>query len=524
MSRIAMPRYQHNIVRTRDESLGSRRRFLAALTVMTASFCVPTVVVDAAEQNDRVAIAVSAERDLMRVRMEMDVKGNVNVPSDSLISRKSELTLPIESTAVLDYEERYRRPIDADPSSEITAIERYYHEAHSTRKLNRSASDFRLRESVRHTHVRRDSLPETIYAVDDYFTHEELGLLRVPVSSVAVDQLLPRDTVAVGDKHRPSCATLASVLNLTSVETSTVSMRVMDIDAAKVKFELSGKVVGSVEGVPTSLHTVGKLTFDRRIGTTTWLAMAVHETREIGKAEPGFDVAATIKMVRQPMPKTVALPVTPDAMAIETEIPQDRLYIDLQSDKVAVSAIMDRRWRMMADLSGNAMMRMIENDRSIAQCNLRPLARLEPGKQWTLEAFQADVRRTLGKELDDLVEADQRVSASGLRVLRIAAHGRVEGVPIQWIMLHFSDDSGRRVLATFTMSSDSSEAFVGADVQLADSLRLLQTDDAATSQTTANRSDNAEIGGADAQVANASRDRNSSDLRDNEVQSASDVR
>ena len=447
----------------------TRRSFLIATTGLAVAAVSPSQIKAA----EAVNIKRSTKQDLMRVRIEMSVKGNVNVPADPLVSQKSEVTLPIQSDAVFDYEERYRRPQGADPRSIVTAIERYYHEAHSTSRVNRTDSKIELRESVKQTQVRRDSLPETVYSVEDYFTDEEIQLLRVPVSSVSIDELLPSSAVSVGASFKPETDALASVLNLSLIQTNEVKAIVTAIDDDTIKFQLNGKVLGDVEGVPTSIELVGKLNFDRSGGYCNWLAIAVHEMRDIGKAEPGFDVSATIKMVRQPLPKTVALPAKPAKMAITTAIPEDRLYVDLRSERVGVSVVMDRRWRMMSDVAGSCVMRMIDNDRSIAQCNLKPLAGLTAGKQWTLDAFQADVRQTVGEDLTQLIEADQRVSASGLRVLRVVAHGAVQGVPIQWVMLHFSDDSGRRVLATFTMSGDMINSFAGADIQLADSLRLL---------------------------------------------------
>lgn len=488
-------------------SVVARRSFLAMVAAATVTSCVASTTANAAGTGEAITIVPDGGHDVMRVRIEMDVKGNVNVPTDPLVSRKSKITLPIESDAVLDYEERYRRPVGAQDNSTVTAIERYYHEAHSKSKLNRSKSELQLRDSVRQTQVRRDTLPEVVYGVEDYFTNDELSLLKVPVASSALDQILPTQAIRVGDKYQPSKDALTSILNLTSVEASTVVVEVTDIDASHVKFQLRGKVDGSVDGVPTMIKTVGKLTFDREQSVCSWLAMAVHETREIGKAVPGFDVAATIKMIRKPMPRVVALPTEPAVMEIEGQIPQDRLYVDLQSKFVGVSTVMDRRWRMMSDLNGNAMMRMIQNDQSIAQCNLRPLAKLQPGEQWTLEAFQKDIQLTLGNDLNELIEADQRVSAAGLRVLRVTAHGQVQGVPIQWIMLHFSNDNGRRVLATFTMSGDSIDAFAGSDIQLADSLSFLDTQSGRQAEA------------ADAEVATKR-----SYVGDKEVQSASDLR
>jgi hypothetical protein len=269
--------------------------------------------------------------------------------------------------------------------------------------------------------------------------------------------------------------------------------------------------------VPTIVRTIGKLTFDRLAGTCTWLAMAVHETREISKAEPGFDVAATIKMIRKPLRSPIALASDPPALDITGPIPSHRLYVDLRSRHVGVSALMDRQWRIMNDVPGAAMMRMIDHDRSIAQCDFRVLPSLEPGKQWTLEAFQADVKQTLGEQLTDLLEADQRVSESGLRVLRVTAKGAVQGVPIQWVMLHFSDDSGHRVLATFTMEGQHVAAFAGSDVQLASSLSFIQSPRPSEEELTLTPA-------ADKSDASRVARRNPGEDSANQVQSASDLR
>ncbi len=423
---------------------------------------------------------------LFRVRMELDLEGNVNVPSNALVSRKSETKLPIKSDAIFDYEERFRRPADADLRSEITTSERYYHEAKSTSRLSRRDQTATLRDSVRHAIVRRDMLPEVVYGVDDYLTQHEVDLLKVPASSIMVDSVLPKDAVTQGTQYAVDQQALVSLLNLASIQESDVLGEVVEITPEAVKLQLRGKVSGTTDGVPTVVRVVGKLTFDRQLATTTWLAMALHETREIGKAEPGFDIAATIKMIRKPLDKPIALPATPAAVAITEPIPQDRMLVELASREIGLTTLMDRRWRIMSDVPGSAMMRMIENDRSIAQCDFRPLADLKPGQQWTLEAFQADVRRTLGERLSQLVEGDERLSDSGLRVLRITAAGSVQGVGVQWVMLHFSDDSGRRILATFTMDSASVDAFAGSDVQLANSLRMTAKQPAAAAGTVKN--------------------------------------
>jgi hypothetical protein len=329
-----------------------------------------------------------------------------------------------------------------------------------------------LRDVVKNTTVRRETLPEVLYANEDYFTRDELDLLRLPVSSIGIDHLLPSGVVSEGTKYRPKPEAVASAFNMTSVDASEIEAEVVSLTDREAKIHFRGNADGSVDGVPTIHRIVGKLTFDRTIGVCTWLAMAVHETRDIGIAEPGFDVAATIKMLRKPMDTPVGLEKTLPTIDITGPIPQDRLYVDLHSDRIGFDALMNRDWRMMSDVPGSAMMRMVRHDRSVAQCDFRGLPSLEPGKQWTLEAFSEDVKQTLGDQVTDLIDADERVSPIGLRVLRVSAAGSVQGVPIHWVLMHFSDDSGRRMQATFTLEADHLDDFAGSDLQLASSLRL----------------------------------------------------
>lgn len=458
-----------------------------------------------------------AAGNLFRVRMEIEVEGNVNVSKNPLVSRTSDRKLPLQSKALFDYEERYDRASGiAGEETRITSMDRYYHEARNQSRLNRAEQTSQLRQLVRETTVRRETLPEVIYAVDDYFDRDELELLRAPACSAALEELLPTVAVELGSRYQPTPEAMASLLNLTAVDASDVEAEVVSISDEEARIQFRGQVDGSVEGVPTVIRAIGKLTFDRAAGSCNWLALAIHETREIGKAEPGFDVAATIRMVRKPLQAPQALSSPSARPEPVGPIPEDRLHVDLRSQEVGLRVLMDRRWRMMSDVAGAAMMRMIDNDRSIAQCDFRSLARLEPGQQWTLEAFQADVKRTLGEQLSDLVEADERVSESGLRVLRVVAHGAVQGVPIQWVTLHFSDDSGRRVLATFTMEGKNVPSFAGADLQLASSLRLAEPEQQQAREVAAAPADAA--GAARAAKANLRGD------ADPQVQSASDRR
>lgn len=471
-----------------------RRQFLlaAAGVASTPLLVAPLWADDQSEASDPITLRPN-QHQIYRVRIELEIEGNVNVPKNPLVSSKSDVKLPIRSDALFEYEERFHRATANDQTGVVPLLERYYYQAESTSELNRSRKSTSLRDSVRSTLVRRESLPEVVYAIDDSFQRDELELLRTPVCSPAVDQLLPATAIQAGDQYTPSSAVMMSLLNLTAVHSTDVSVEVVSITASDARLQFRGDVQGSVEGIPTTVRLAGKLTFDRQQATCSWLAMAIHETREAGKAEPGFDVAGTIKMIRKPMNQAVSLPVTKPRLDVAGPIPEGRLYVDLQSDQLGIQALMDRNWRMMTDIPGAAMMRMIDNEQSIAQCDFIPLATLEAGQQWTLEALQQEVKKTLGDQMTGLVGGDQQVSGGGLRVMRVVARGAVANVPIQWVVLHFSNDSGRRVLATFTMEGDHVEEFAGSDDQLISSLRFTDPVDPSQSDVTVKDTDPVEI-------------------------------
>ncbi len=424
-----------------------------------------------------VSLRVDQQRQLFRVRLEMDVKGNVHVPERSPASKKRTSEFPLTSRAVFDYEERYRLPEGAAGGSLVTAAERYYHQATSRRRLNRDEHQVALSDGARQTVVRRETLPETIYAVDDYFSHQELDLLEVPASSMAVDRLLPESAVRVGSTFPTESEAVRSLLNLSSVESNDVQGELVELTESEAKIRLAGNIDGTVNGVPTKLRIAGKLTFDRHLGFCRWLAMAVHETREIGKAKPGFDVAATIKLLRKPLESPIALPTSPRPLQITEPVPAERTLVALKSRELGISVLMNRRWRMMRDVPGSAMMRMIEQDRSIAQCNIRPLVVLPEDRQWTLAALEQQVRQSLGDQLTEFVDASEGVTESGLLGLQVTANGQVEGVPVRWVVIHLADEQGNRALATFTMDAGVIDTFAGSDIQFANSFEFTRSPD-----------------------------------------------
>ncbi len=404
--------------------------------------------------------------ELYRVRMEMAIQGNIHLAENELVSKQRSRQVPIDYQSVLDYEERLYRSND----QEVVGARRYYHEASSEGKTGGTPNQIELRKSARQVATHLGKGHSVTYALQSYLTHEELDLLEIPVNSLAVDGVLPAQPLAVGEPFTVNQQALQRMLDLDGLQASDVSGKLVAVENQAARLELQGTVQGSVAGVPTVIDLAGKLTFDLQQRTCTWVAMAIRERREIGKAEPGFEVAATVKMIRKPLQETVAV----DGVPLADKPRADRLLVNLYSPSGRYGVLLDRRWQMITQTPNLSTMRMVESDRDIAQCDIRRLPSLKPGQQLTMEALQSDVQRSLGTQFSEFLKAVEETNSSQLRIIRIHALGAVEGVPVQWVFAHCSDDQGGRLLATFTMAAENVETFAGADEQFVQSLRFLE--------------------------------------------------
>jgi len=466
-----------------NDLLNERRNWLKSTATLLAASLASTEKRGWSSENGDEAVSLVSDpsKSLFRVRVEMDVEGNVNVPANALISKEKSSQIPLKSKSVLDWEERV---LGFASDRTAQAGERYFHEATCDGVAGKNTRKVELRKESQYLMVRRTDSRWVTFSPDSYLSGQELELLELPANSFAVDGLLPATKVRKGDTYKPEKEVLAKLLSLAAVNETDVMGEINELTPTTAKIHLKGKVQGSIGGVPTVIDLVGKLVFDRESMCCNWLAIAVREQREIGKSEPGFDVAATIKMIRKPMDAPARLSSTPPATPAG-EIAPDRLYCELSSSAIGFAALMDRRWKIMADAPGATMMRMIENDLGIAQCDLRPAGKMAAGTQLTLGAFVADVKQSLGKRFAQMLESREEVNEFGLRVIRCTAQGMVEGVPVQWVFLHFSNDNGRRLLATITVGGADLESFAGSEVQLASSLRFITTDDELTEVATA---------------------------------------
>jgi hypothetical protein len=287
-----------------------------------------------------------------------------------------------------------------------------------------------------------------------------------------IDQILTDKEVSVGDKWNVESAVTARLFNLDGVQDGKLSVCLVDVDDTQAQLAIEGRLTASVRDVATEMQVEGKGVMDRKGGYVSWLALRIVETREIGEAEPGFEVTATMRLLRAPIEGLSSGRTLAQALK---EVPSlsAASMLQFQSDHGYYRFLADRRWSTYRDNGEEATLRFIVNNRRIAQCNVANLVDFEAGRQLSLDGFQSDVKRLISKGGNEILEASEKISSASHRLLRIVVGGSVEGVPIRWIYYHISNDSGRRLTMTFTLDEDSLEAFAEQDHQLTDTLELL---------------------------------------------------
>ncbi len=413
-----------------------------------------------------------------RARIVLQLAGTLKVADPDPTSKKPSREAEVKAESTVDYDERFCM----NDQNKIEAAARHYHEAnvkswvagHSTsHELRPQCLDARL---VRHDGVWQQYCPSTP------MQPREIDLVRMPINTAVIDMLLPRGPVKGDTAWSPDELTLAELLQLEAVHSTTVAARVIKVEEGVATIECIGDVEGTVNSVPTKISIDGNLhaALGSQCALVTWAGMSITEAREVSQSEPGFKLTARIQLIRKEEPNACSDVTLDELRAIADSNDDGRWLNQIASIPGRYQMLADRRWKTIVDTGEEAILRLIENNQVLAQCNVTRLPKLATGQQLTLDAFQDDIKRSLGKNFEAMEEASERKNTSQMRVLRAVAVGRSSEVPIRWIYTHISDDSGRRVSLVYTMSGEASERFGTADEQMVSSFELMPEAAAAT--------------------------------------------
>ncbi|GIW97668.1 MAG: hypothetical protein KatS3mg111_1001 [Pirellulaceae bacterium] len=461
-----------------DQKSSGRRRFIIALGAGTMAAVTAELHAPAAEPagnaiHRRYMIDWSKRSSLAtKNRLSMELEGTISRPAVGDEGGSVE-AIEIRSKSDFQFAEG-----SVWEQGKLVAVGRRYSLAEADTSIGRMATrSSTLRADRRRTALLFDGRQWSEFATQAPLSNEELELLHTPLFVSAVDQLLQHAPSADGSA-KLSAEVLKELFLLQEIREHDVTVTPQTVKNGAAIYAVDGKLVGVTQGALTQLVLSGKLNAktNESGGYISWIDIKLEEKRQESFVEPAFTVTARIRLLREEisekelrragwsMERLAALPQAADPM---------RWLVEIHAPACGFKCIADRGWRMLFDNAEQAVLRWVENEEVIAQCDASRMPSLEPGMQLTLEAFQAEIERAAGDTLQQILQAEEKLTANGLRLLRCIVDGEIDGIPMQWVYCHLSDDTGRRLLLVFTVAGTHTDRFAAADEQVTTNLQLL---------------------------------------------------
>ncbi|MEN6457421.1 MAG: hypothetical protein ABFC63_00670 [Thermoguttaceae bacterium] len=316
----------------------------------------------------------------------------------------------------------------------------------------------------------------SLFSPQGALRRDELEVIDILGNSLLLDQLLPDESVSVGQTWKPADKTMAALLGLESATRCDVQCKLTEVTEAVARFDIAGQVEGTVSDTSARIELKGRCRFDRNTGRINWFALLTKENRKASVVADGFEVVVRLQMTIAPCePSQELVDFSRDKQSLMVTPERTRLAYQPPSSSWRISH--DRQWYLASDDQHVAVLKRIDSGTMIGQCNASSLRRGDPNKLVSLDEFQADVRQALGENFGEFVEAAESVTAAKQRLLRVVVQGVVHNksgdVPIRWVYYHVADQQGRQAALTFTVQQEHAERFADADKSIVDSVEFV---------------------------------------------------
>ncbi len=404
-----------------------------------------------------------------RNKMVLELEGKLLVNEPDTKSKQKNRDAEVKAKSTVDYYEFAA----FDNKSKVVCAARDFLQAEAEHWVAGNTSTSKLRDACKQTVVVNHGNQWQQFCQAEPMLITEVELLLAPINTNVIELLLPETPAKVSQPWSMSKESARELFNLEAVHECNLVSNITKVEEGVASIDLAGTIQGTANSVATELKIKGN--FQAKLASecaiVSWVGLAIQEKRAISQSEPGFDIVARIRLLREEQPHEWNLD-REKLLELSAANHDSQLTIKLGSAIGRYSFLADRQWKTYIDTGEEAIFRLIKNNSIIAQCNVTRLPKLDPGKQLTLAALQQEVRQSLKNNAPNIVEASERVTANKLKLMRVLVTGQSEDVPIQWIYAHLSDDSGQRLSVVFTMGANMAEVFAGADEQVCSTFEL----------------------------------------------------
>jgi hypothetical protein len=404
--------------------------------------------------------------DVDLVEAVLEVRGDLKLVEDGKVER-----VKMSVAANFVYHERSLQvPAGAGgPSRSI----RHYSTAEGVIKSGEHEYEPVLSDERHLIGVEVDGPKVTLFSPQGPLRFDELELVDASANSLFLDRLLPERAVAVGRSWEHSDELIAALLGLDEIIENNARSELTEVADGKAQFEMSGRLSGTEEGVATRIELKAKYQFDLDRRRITWFGLLVREDRSAGPVDTGFDVVARLQM--RVTPGSSSEHLADGALANVSLKPTAKAtQLSYASSGGGWHFSHDRRWSVITEEEGQAVLRFVDRGDKLAQCNVASMPNVTEATEPTLEEFQSDVSRGLSGNFESFVRAGQWHSEADYRVFQVVAEGEISGIPMHWVYYLVANRQGRRVVLAFVLEKEMLGRFDEADKKLVATLRLAE--------------------------------------------------
>ena len=444
----------------------------AVATPDAASGLTAAPVESSAEPPDSPRESVVQAAPSHRIRVKLDATGEIFAPAGRDVP-------PV------------RRPIAVDARFDFVQTGSVAADRGVIRRYRDAAADVRVENAVRTARLPADARTLRVVVAGatpspflntGFLTREELDLLETPFDPLLLDRLLPDTAPAIGGSWTVPADAVAGLLAIDTVEAGTLDATLVEVSDGRAEVKFSGIIDGAADGVPTHVvvegtyaapaAAAGELRLDAGI---THLAAKIQERREASHVAPGFDVEARLTVARTATEERADA----DDAAAEPAVSGDRRrgtgkpgFVWHRDAAGRYDLVHDARWRVIEDGPDGLVMRLVDRGALVAQCSIIALPRAPSLTPPTIAEVERDLQRSLAGQFGGLEHSAEATRSDGVRLVRVVATGRADGLPFRWIHAVLTDDDGDRVAVTCTLEDSLAKRFGAADRELVDGLQL----------------------------------------------------
>ncbi|MDX1964341.1 MAG: hypothetical protein SFX18_14405 [Pirellulales bacterium] len=376
--------------------------------------------------------------------------------------------VPLQVKGEIAYGER--RVDDGSLAGEARSL-RFYESAKAVLRINKESIIQRLTPEHQLVRGRQSNDKIMLQAARGPMTRDERDLLEIPGDSLALARLLPDHAVNLREKWSPDAQLLGMIFCMEEVRDSTVTAQLISVADQTAELRVLGRLTGKTLGAAAKMEVQGKLLFDLARGHFVECQWQFQEERAMGSVSPGLSVSGKVTCQITAIPE---IPELSDQQLGAIPLVADQADLLAYVHRRGVFAMQyDQRWRIIADEPQHLSMRLMDQGKVIAQCNIKLAQTAGDAPEYKLSELAAEVQNSLGKNFTKLQDTSEGSNPAGNRTLKVVAEGSVEGVPVLWLCYLFEGPSGWRLTAMITFDNQLLDQFGEADRAILESLIFL---------------------------------------------------